>query len=151
MLKWPLIIAAALVIVRVVSEQAGAPDTINNLLSVAVFYVILAPMYFAVRIAGADTLHPYTLQLKAVALFAALARAMVIPTYWLAYILQWPQGRFSTAQGGVVGSGVTPIQAFVIRPLLAAAVWIIGSVVIGGGIGSIVIAVKRKSVVKTPA
>jgi hypothetical protein len=151
MLKWPLIIAAVLVIARVVSEQAGAPDTFNNLLSVAVFYVILAPLYFAVRIARADIPHPYSTQLKAVALFAALARAMVIPTYWLAYILRWPQARFSTAQGGVVGPGVTPIQAFVIIPLLAAAVWIIASVVIGGGIGSVVIAVKRKSAVKVPA
>jgi hypothetical protein len=72
MLKWPLIIAAVLVIARVLSEQTGAPDTINNLLSVAVFYVILAPLYFAMRIARSDIPHPYTTQLKAVALFAAL-------------------------------------------------------------------------------
>ena len=57
-LKWPLILAAVLVVSRTL-EQAGAP--------------------------------------------AALARAMVIPTHWLAYMYQWPQPRFSIDQGGNVG------------------------------------------------
>lgn len=151
MLKVPLLIAAALVVLRIVAEQAGAPDVVNNLLSVVVFYVLIAPIYFAVRIANSGDAHPYRTQFKTVALFTALARAMVIPTYWLAYIYHWPQGRFSTAQGGVVGPGVTPLLGFVVIPFLAAALWILVSLVVGGGIGSIVINVKRKSALKVAA
>jgi len=151
MLKWPLVIAAVLVVLRVITEQAGAPDTINNLISVAVFYVLIAPLYFAFRIANADAEHPYKALLKNTALFAALARSMVIPTYWLAYIYRWPQARFSAAQGGVVGPGVGPLTAFVIIPLVAALIWIVASVIIGGGLGSIVIAMKRKTRVRVPA
>src|SRR3989442_15025113 len=83
-LKWPLIIAAFLVVVRVVLERAGAPETINNIFSVVVFYVLIAPLYFAFRIAGSGIAAPYKNLLKTTALFTALARSMVIPTYWLA-------------------------------------------------------------------
>jgi hypothetical protein len=143
LLKWPLIIAAILVVARIVLEQAGAPDSINNLVSVAVFYVSIAPLYFAFRISKSEAPRPYLTLLKNTALFAALARSMVIPTYWLAYIFQWPQGRFSVDQGGVVGPGVTPLRGFILVPLFAAAAWVVFSVVAGGGLGSIVIAVKR--------
>src|SRR2546425_9893689 len=58
-LKWPLIIAAFLVVVRVVLERAGAPETVNNIFSVVVFYVLIAPLYFAFRIAGSGIAAPY--------------------------------------------------------------------------------------------
>ena len=51
MLKWPLIIAACLVVARVMLERAGAPNAVNNIFSVVVFYVLIAPLYFAIRIA----------------------------------------------------------------------------------------------------
>jgi hypothetical protein len=151
MLKGPLILAALLVVGRVAAEQSGAPDSINNLISVVVLYVFLAPLYFAFKISGTDEAHPYKTLLKNVVLFAALARAMVIPTYWLAYIYHWPQARFGVSNGGVVGPGVGPLRAFVIVPLLAAAAWILASLVIGGGLGSIVVALRRKTAVKVAA
>ncbi len=144
-LKWPLIIAAFLVVVRVILERAGAPETVNNIFSVVVFYVLIAPLYFALRIAGSGIAAPYKTLLKTTALFTALARAMVIPTYWLAYMYQWPQYRFSVAGGGNVGPGVSPVMGYVGIPLGAAAVWILISLIVGGGLGSILIAVKRKS------
>jgi hypothetical protein len=150
-LKWPLIVAAVLVIARIVSEQAGAPNMVNNLFSVVVLYLIIAPLYFAFQIVKIHPAHPYKTLLKITALFTALARSMVIPTYWLAYLYQWPQARFSAAQGGVVGPGVTTIRAFVFIPMVAAAGWILASLIVGGGIGSIVIALKRKSTVKVAA
>src|SRR5207253_1045784 len=101
--KGPLIIAAVLVVGRVLLERAGAPETITNLLSVVVFYVLIVPLYFALRVAKARLPHPYRTLLKSTALFTALARSMVIPTYWLAYAYQWRQPRFSTAEGGNVG------------------------------------------------
>ncbi len=145
LLKWPLIIAAFLVITRVILERAGAPETVNNLFSVVVFYVLVAPVYFAFRIGSSGVDRPYRTLLKTIALFTALARSMVIPFYWLAYLYSWPQFRFSVKGGGNVGPGVTPFWGYVGIPLLAAIVWIIVSLVVGGGLGSIVIALKRKS------
>jgi hypothetical protein len=145
MLKWPLVIAAVLVVGRVVLERAGTPSAVNNVVSVVVFYVLIAPLYFATRIAKSDVDRPYRTLLKKTALFTALARAMVIPIYWLAYIYQWPEFRFSVAGGGNVGPGVTPFVGYVGIPLGAAIVWIIISLIVGGGLGSILISVKRRS------
>ena len=146
--KVPLIIAAILVVGRVLLERAGAPETINNLLSVVVLYVLVVPLYFAFRIAKTGVPHPYSTLLKSTALFTALARAMVIPTYWLAYAYQWQQARFSTDAGGNVGPGITPLWGYVLIPIGAALLWILISLLVGGGLGSILIAVKRKSAKK---
>src|SRR5262245_12990056 len=107
MLKGPLIIAAILVIGRVVLERAGAPGWLNNLFSVVILYVFIAPLYFAFRIANSGIDRPYRTLFKKIALFTALARSMVIPTYWLAYHYQWPEFRFSVAAGGNVGPNVS--------------------------------------------
>ena len=144
MLKWPLIIAAVFVVARILLEQAGAPNGVNNLFSVVVLYLLVGPLYFAVRIANGGIARPYRALLKSTALYTALARSMVIPTYWLAYYFQWPAPRFSVAQGGNVGEGVSPLMGYVGIPLVAALIWILASLVIGGGLGSIVIAVIRR-------
>jgi hypothetical protein len=144
-LKWPLIIAAIVVVLRVVLEQGGAPGTVTNLFSVVLLYLLIFPIYFAVKIGNSGVGRPYRNLIKTTALYAALARCIVIPTYWLAYIYQWPAPRFSTGQGGVVGPGVTPLFGFVLIPFGALLVWVIASVVIGGGVGSIIIALKRRS------
>src|SRR5499426_2633203 len=103
MLKGPLIIAAILVVVRVVLERAGAPGWLNNFFSVVVLYVFIAPLYFAFRIANSGVDRPYRTLFRKIALFTALARSMVITTYWLAYHYQWTELRFSVAAGGNVG------------------------------------------------
>jgi hypothetical protein len=143
-LKWPLILAAVVVIARVVLEQAGAPNAVNNLVSVVMLYLVICPLYFAYRLAKSDTPRPYPALLKIVVLYAILARAMVIPTYWLAYIYQWPQARFSAANGGVVGPDITPMAAYIVVPLVALLAWTLASAVIGGGLGSLLIAIKRR-------
>lgn len=143
-LKWPLVIAAVVVVARVVLERSGAPPWISGLFSVVVLYVLICPLYFAVRIGGSDVSRPYLTLLKTTALYTALARAMVIPTYWLAYLYQWPEPRFSTSQGGVVGPDVTPLWGYFVIPLGAAVAWIIVSVIIGGGLGSIIVALRRR-------
>src|ERR1043166_2048197 len=148
MLKWPLIIAAILVIGRIILEQAGAPGSVNNLFSVVILYVFVAPLYFAFRIANSGVERPYRTLLKKTALFTALARAMVIPTYWLAYHYQWTALRFSVEQGGNVGPNVTPVGGYVLIPLGAAVVWILISLVVGGGLGSLLIKMKRRTPAK---
>ena len=145
LLKWPLILAAILVVGRVVSEQAGAPDSVNNLFSVVILYVIIAPLYFAFRIAGSGVERPYRALLKTIALFTALARSMVIPTYWLAYHFQWTAPRFSVKEGGNVGPNISPLVGYIVIPFVAAIVWILISLVVGGLLGSLVIKLKRKT------
>jgi hypothetical protein len=144
MLKGPLIIAAILVIGRVILEQAGAPGWLNNVFSVVILYILIAPLYFAFRIANSGIDRPYRALFKNIALFTALARAMVIPTYWLAYYFQWTAPRFSVALGGNVGPNVTPLMGYVGIPLMAAIAWILFSLILGGGLGSMVIRMKRK-------
>jgi hypothetical protein len=110
MLKWPLIIAGIAVVLRVVLEQLQAPALLTNLISVVMLYLVICPVYFAIRIARSGVEHPYRQQLKSTTLYAALARSLVIPTYWLAYIYQWQVPRFLVSQGGVVGPNVSPIR-----------------------------------------
>jgi len=145
MLKWPLIIAGIAVVLRVVLEQLQAPAQLTNLVSVVVMYLLIFPIYFAIRIARSGVDHPYRQLLKSTALYATLARCLVIPTYWLAYIYQWNVPRFLVSQGGVVGPDVTPFRAYVGTPLVAGVAWVIGSLIIGGSLGSIVIAIIRRS------
>ena len=151
MLKGPLIIAAILVVGRVILEQAGAPGSLNNVVSVVIFYVFIAPLYFAFRIANSGIDRPYRTLFKNIALFTALARAMVIPMYWLAYYYQWTAPRFSVAMGGNVGPNVTPLMGYVGIPIRAAVAWILISLIAGGGLGSIVIKMKRKPSAKAHA
>src|SRR5687767_2988235 len=143
-LKWPLIVAAVVVVARVILEQAGAPNAVNNAVSVVMLHLILGPLYFAYRLANFDTPRPYRALLKVVALYAIFARAMVIPTYWLAYIFQWQQPRFSAGNGGVVGPDVTPLTAYLLVPFGLLLFWTVASTVIGGGLGSALLAIKRR-------
>jgi hypothetical protein len=147
MMKWPLIVAAIAVVLRVVLEQLQAPAFISNLISVVLLYLIICPIYFAVRIARSGISHPYRQQFKSTTVYAALARSMVIPTYWLAYIYQWQVPRFLVTQGGVVGPDVSPLRAFLLVPLAAGIAWVIGAFIIGGTLGAIVIAVMRRKTV----
>jgi len=144
MLKWPLIIAGIAVVLRVALEQLHAPAMLTNLISVVLMYLLIFPIYFAIRIAHSGVDHPYRQLFKSIALYATLARCLVIPTYWLAYIYQWQVPRFLVSQGGVVGPDVTPFRAYVGVPLVAGIAWVIGSLVIGGTVGSIIMLIMRR-------
>ena len=143
LLKWPLIIAVIVVVGRVVAERAGAPSWISNGLSAAVLHLVIAPVYFAIRLGAPGIKRPYVTLLAAVAIYAVVVRLMVIPTYWLAYIYQWPEGRFSASQSGVVGEGITPLMAYLVIPFGAAFAWVIGTVIVGSALGTVIIAVRR--------
>src|SRR5437870_956268 len=88
-LKWPLIVAAAVVILRVVAERTGAPHFVSSSLSVAALTTVLVPIYFAVRIHQAKQPHPYLTLLTLVFVYVVCARAMVLPTYWAARVYHW--------------------------------------------------------------
>jgi hypothetical protein len=141
-LKWPLIIAAVVVVLRVVVEQSGAPDAIANLLSVVALHLLIVPVYLAIRIGTSGVSRPYAMLLRLVTLYVVLTRAMVLPTYWLARIYEWPQQRFA----GLAGPNVTFFTGYIAIPFQTAAIWIIASIVFGGIVGAIVIAITRRFV-----
>jgi hypothetical protein len=139
MLKWPLIIAAIVTILRVIVERAGVPDSVSNVFSVVALHLLIAPLYFAIRIGLSSPPRPYVMQIKLVASYVILTRAMIIPTYWLAYILGWHQRRF-----GGLSPDTAPFTAYITIPFATAAMWIVASVIIGGAFGCIVIALMSR-------
>ena len=140
-LKWPLIIAAVVVVLRVVVEQAGAPDAVANLLSVVALHFLIGPVYFAIRIARSGIPSPYTTLFKLITLYVVLTRAMVLPTYWLARVYEWPQQRFY----GLAGPDVTSFRGYIAIPFNTAAFWIAASVIFGGILGSVIIAITNRA------
>src|SRR5262245_58781030 len=139
-LKWPLIVAAIFVVLRVISERAGWPDWLSSSISVVFLTVIAAPVYFAFRIAGSSEPRPYVTLFKLIAVYVVLARLMIILTYWLARIYEWTQPRFM----GLWGPDVTPFEGYITLPFLTAAFWIVASLFVGGIVGSIIIAIRRR-------
>ena len=139
-LKLPLIAAVVMVVVRVILERAGVPESVNRLLSVAAMHTLIVPIYIAVKLAQRKSDRPYGALIKLIALYAVLTRLMILPTYWAGRIFEWTQSRFD----GLWGPEVGPFTGFVAVPLATAAIWIVFSIVIGGVIGSIVLAVIRR-------
>lgn len=139
LLKGPLIVAAVFVVGRVVIERMGGPQWLSDLVSTAALICLIGPVYFALKIAASGSTHPYRTHLKATALYAVLVRAMIIPVYWLGFYYGWPEPRFAVPPG----SG--PFAGYVGVPFLTAASWILGAVIIGGAIGALIIAVRRRS------
>ena len=143
-LKWPLIVAAIAVVLRVVVERAGVPETVSNFVSVVALHLLIVPLYFSIRIGLSGIPRPYLTHIKLVTLYVLLTRAMVIPTYWLAHIFGWQQQRFA----GLSGPDVTPFTSYVAIPFFTAAQWIVVSIIFGGVLGSIVIALTGRFVRK---
>jgi hypothetical protein len=137
-LKWPLIIAAAVVVLRVIVERAGASDAVANILSVVALHFLIGPVYFAIRVGMSAESRPYFILFKLIALYVVLTRIMILPTYWLARIYGWPQGRF-----GGVASG-SPFMGFFVIPFATAAFWIVASVIFGSVVGFFIIAIMRR-------
>ena len=138
-LKWPLVVAAIVIVARVIVERAGAPENVSNLFSAVALHLLIVPLYFAIRIGTSSMPRPYLMQLKLVTLFVVLTRAMIIPVYWLAHILDWQQQRF-----GGLAPGVSPFTAYVVIPFGTAGFWIVASIVVGTVLGSIVIALMSR-------
>jgi hypothetical protein len=139
-LKWPLIVAAIVVVVRVVFERMGVPESINNVLSIAALHTIIVPVYIAIALGRRRSDRPFATLFKLIAIYAVLTRLMILPTYWAARVFEWTNSRF----GGLWGDGVDPVTGFVAVPLGTAAIWIVTSIVVGGLLGSIVLAVTRR-------
>lgn len=141
LLRGPLILAAIVVIARVVVERAGAPLWMSNALSAVVLIVLIAPIYFAIKISGSGNPRPYSTHFKTTALYAVLVRAMILPAYWLAFALGWQDPRFAIPPE----LGNSALAGYVAVPLVTAVFWIIMATIVGGGLGSLIIAIRRRA------
>ena len=63
-LKWPLIVTAIVVVLRVIVERAGAPPAVSNMLSVAALTTVLGPLYFALQVGLARKPHPNSMLIR---------------------------------------------------------------------------------------
>ncbi|MEE2823210.1 MAG: hypothetical protein VYA53_09545 [Acidobacteriota bacterium] len=140
LLKWPLIVTLAVIVVRIVLEELGAPQAVNTLLGV-VWLQLLMPVYFGVVLANNKNLSPFVTLSKAVILYSLCTRLMVLMSYSMAYVFQWSAQRFSIEGGGVVGEGVAPLQGLLLTPAYNQVFWVIGGVVAGLLLGSTTLAI----------
>lgn len=140
-LKFPLIVAAVVVVLRIIVERTGGSPAIANALSIAALHTVIAPIYFAIRLATAGAGRPYGSLFRLILIFAVVTRAMLIPVYWLGRIYQWPENRFN----GLFGPNIGPLEGFVIVPFATAAIWIVSSIVVGGAIGAAILAILGRS------
>ena len=136
-LKWPLIVAAIVVVLRVIVERGGASAAVSNMLSVAALTTVLGPLYFAFQIGLARKPHPYLMLIQLIFIYALCARAMVLPIYWAARMFNWTESRFA----GV--DAPNPLVGFIALPLITAVFWIGASMVTGSVIGFITLAMVR--------
>ena len=148
MMKWPLIAAALLVVLRIPLELAGAPGAVTNLFGVAWLY-FLVPVYFGFKIAQGVDGSRFGVLFRKLLTFNFLTRLMVMPTYWLAFALGWSAPRFALQNGGVVGDGVSPFEGLLVVPVRNLILWTVLATVVGMIIGSVVLAVKNRSAAAT--
>lgn len=143
-LKYGLLIAVIVVVVRIALELLGAPGYVNSIFGVAWLYFIL-PVVFAFTITGAGVANPLKVLFKNVLLFAIYTRIMVMITYMFAYAFKWQAPRFNATQGGTVGENVSVINGMLIIPVRNALMWIVSAVILGMIIGGITIWLRKKS------
>ncbi len=143
-MKAGLILAALIVVLRVILEQAGVPHPVNMVFGVAWLYFLL-PICFALRIASSHEASPFKGLFWDVLLFGIYTRLMVMATYVIAYFMRWNAPRFSLEQGGNVGENVSKVQGLIVIPLRNAVIWVVMATIVGMIIGGITLAIARKS------
>jgi hypothetical protein len=148
-MKTGLLVALALIVVRIILEQLGTPEGVNNIFGVAWLYFVI-PVFFGRSVASRT--RPYRALLKNVTLFGVYTRILVMISYLLAFAFRWQAPRFSTQLGGNVGDNVTPLNGLLVIPVRNALVWIVFAALVGMIIGGTTIWLTRrgKAAVSTP-
>jgi hypothetical protein len=142
-IRWGVIIAAVIVVVRIALELAGAPNLVNNVFGIAWLYFIF-PVIFALVISARNDASPYKRLLKDILLFAFFTRVMVLITYILAYVFHWKAKRFAYP-GGTVGENVSALSGILLIPLRNLLLWMVIAAIVGMIIGSLTLLLKHKS------
>ncbi len=144
LIKAGLLVAVCIIVVRIILEQLGAPESINNIFGVAWLYLVF-PVLFALRVVASGEPGPFKALFRTQLLFVTYTRIMVLVTYMMAYLLKWQASRFSVKMGGNVGPDVGAFQGLVFIPVRNALIWIVMATVLGMIIGGVVLFAKRKS------
>lgn len=145
LMKWPLIIAVAITVVRLALEMAGAPEALTFITGVN-WVLILVPIYFMLKILDSGVKKPFVEMLKVSAIFAVIVRLIVAVTYAAAYALNWDfAARFTTERGGPVGPDVTALQGYVTIPLIGMILGVVIAVVAAAIVGGITMLVKQRA------
>ena len=144
LMKAGVLAAACIIVVRIILEQLGAPESVNNIFGVAWLYLVFAVL-FALRLAASGEPGPFKALLKALVLFGVYTRLMVMVTYMIAYQLKWQAPRFGMQMGGNVGPDVGLLQGLLVIPVRNALIWIVMATVVGMIIGGGVLFAKRKA------
>lgn len=141
-MRWGLAFAAAIMVLRIVLEQAGAPEKLSFICGVAWLYFVL-PVLFALSIRAHNAASPFKSLLKDVFLFVLCTRVLVMVTYMLAYAFQWKPRRFAYP-GGNVGENVGVWTGLFLIPLRNVLIWVVLATVLGMIIGATTLLLKRK-------
>ena len=143
LMKAGVLVAACIIVARIILEQFGAPESVNNIFGVAWLYLVF-PVLFALRIAASGEPGPFKALFKTLLLFGVYTRLMVMASYMLAFLFKWQAPRFSLKMGGNVGPDVSALQGLLVIPVRNALIWIVMATVLGMIIGGIILFRKRK-------
>ncbi|KAA3654575.1 MAG: hypothetical protein DWQ10_17675 [Calditrichaeota bacterium] len=124
--KLPLLIAFAVIAIRLVLEFAGAPDAVNKIFGIA-WLQIIVPVFFAFKIIENEFEKPFFALIKAILLFSVPVRLAIALTYSLAYYFKWTISRFAM----VTGDNVTPLTGYFTIPASAFAFNILAALIVG--------------------
>ncbi len=142
-MKIGVVIAGAVILIRIVLELLHAPESVNNVFGVAWLHLIF-PVFFALSIRAKGSAGPYKSLIKDVVFFAVYTRVMVLLTYMLAYTFQWQAPRFLVSRGGNVGDNIDALRGLLIIPVRNGLIWIIQASILGMIIGSVTLLLTRK-------
>lgn len=143
LMKWGVIIAAAIIVIRIVLEQLGAPEPVNKIFGVVWMYFIM-PILFGMVAAARSESRPFRALLKNLFFFALYTRLMVMVTYMLGFFFNWRAQRFSEPFQRYGSGQLNPFVAYLAIPARNAVIWILFALVIGIILGGITLWLRRK-------
>ena len=92
--KRALAVAAGVVVIRLILEGTDTPSWLINVFGVTWLY-LLAPLYFAIKVARSSETRPYVVLAKMSASFVLVAASMVGVTYSLSPLFGFSAYRFT--------------------------------------------------------
>ncbi len=150
LIRMPILIALAVTLVRATVEAFGAPTAVSMIFGVAWLHMLF-PVYFAIKILELGFEKPFFTLIKTTVMWAVPVRVAVAITYVLGYVYQIDSLRFQTESLGPVGEGVTPLQGYLLLPMLNFGSWMVIAVVLATITGGITLRVKQRSAAKSLA
>lgn len=143
LIRGPLVLAAAVVVLRLVLELAGAPNGVITAVGVAWLHM-LVPIYFGLKIGEMRLERPFVLLMRATFYWALPVRLLIAVTYVLAYIYQIDSPRFRVSSLGPVGEGVSALQGYLLLPLANFISWMLYAMVLSAIFGGLTLKYQQR-------